>query len=132
MKDTENLFGPVVSIYTREDAITDGVLKDVTETAKEAGFKVPVAVTNAAWAGIITPDERARKHGQSTEGRLWDALYMLYVAIRNTPRGTTNTIYYKFIAIMKERQRREITLKAHCGPGDHGEPVITIMLPNES
>ena len=24
-----------------------------------------------------------------------------------------------------------ITLKAHCGPGDDAEPVITIMLPNE-
>ena len=25
----------------------------------------------------------------------------------------------------------EITLKAICGPGDNGEPVITIMWPNE-
>jgi hypothetical protein len=32
---------------------------------------------------------------------------------------------------MKERQRRLITLKAACGYGDAGEPVITIMLPEE-
>jgi hypothetical protein len=32
---------------------------------------------------------------------------------------------------MKARQRRLVTLKAMCGPGDQGEPVITIMLPEE-
>ena len=32
---------------------------------------------------------------------------------------------------MKERQRRVVTLKAVCGPGDRAEPVITIMLPRE-
>ena len=38
------LFGPVIYAYTRAQAIEDGVLADVTETAKEAGFKLPVAV----------------------------------------------------------------------------------------
>jgi hypothetical protein len=25
-----------------------------------------------------------------------------------------------------------VRLKALCGPGDHGEPVITVMMPDES
>jgi hypothetical protein len=33
----------VISVYTRQDAINDGVLVDVTETAKEMGFRYPVA-----------------------------------------------------------------------------------------
>ncbi len=37
-------FAPVISVYTRAQAIEDGVLVDVSETAREAGFRIPVAV----------------------------------------------------------------------------------------
>jgi len=33
-----------ISVYTRAEAIEDGVLKDVSELAREAGFKYPVAI----------------------------------------------------------------------------------------
>ena len=35
----------VIYTYTREQAIEEGVLIDVSEMASEAGFKWPVAVT---------------------------------------------------------------------------------------
>jgi hypothetical protein len=35
----------LISVYTREDAIRDGSLVDVSETDREAGFTLPVAVT---------------------------------------------------------------------------------------
>ncbi len=42
-------FGPVLSAYTRAQAIEDGILVDVSETAREAGFTIPVAVTRTVW-----------------------------------------------------------------------------------
>jgi hypothetical protein len=39
--------------YTRADAIRDGVLIDVSATAREAGFKYAVALTAAAWAQCV-------------------------------------------------------------------------------
>ena len=42
-------FGPVLSAYTRAQAIEDGILVDVSETAREAGFRIPVAVTRTVW-----------------------------------------------------------------------------------
>ena len=42
-------FDPVISVYTRAQAIGDGILVDVSETAREAGFKIPVAVTRTVW-----------------------------------------------------------------------------------
>ncbi len=32
---------------------------------------------------------------------------------------------------MNGGQKRPVQLKAVCGPGDDGEPVITVMLPDE-
>ena len=42
-------FGPVISIYSRAQAIEDGILVDVSDTAREAGFTIPVAVTRTVW-----------------------------------------------------------------------------------
>mgnify|MGYP001580176132 FL=1 len=117
----------MISTYTRTQALEDGYLVDVTETAKEAGIRYPVAVTRAVWDDIIAPDPRARGWGQSEAGRLWDVLWML----RQAARRGGEIIHYQLSVIMKERQRRTITLTAICGPGDNGEPVITIMLPGE-
>ncbi|MDO8282671.1 MAG: hypothetical protein Q7U10_08665 [Thermodesulfovibrionia bacterium] len=118
----------VISVYTREQAIEDGFLVDVSTTAKEAGFRYPVAVTRAVWDTYIVPDEKARAWGQGEDGRLWDTLWMLMWEIR---QGGESEILYKLYFVMKEKQRRLVTLKAVCGPGDDGEPVITIMLPEE-
>ena len=38
---TATAFGPVLHAYTRAQAIEDGILVDVSETAREAGFKIP-------------------------------------------------------------------------------------------
>jgi hypothetical protein len=119
----------VIDVYTRAQAIEDGVLIDVTSMAKEAGFRFPVAVTRNIWAAYIVPDERSRKCGQSEEGRLWDVLWMLRNSIL---KAENDTVLFKVYFIMKERQRRLVTLKALCSPGDEGEPVITIMGEYES
>lgn len=127
----EEFFKPeeVVYAYTRKQAIEDGVLVDVSEMAREAGFTIPVAVTRGVWADYIVPDPRARQWGQSESGRLWDTLYMGRLAAR-AGRGR-DTIFYRLYFIMKEKQRRLITLKIKIHPGDAGEPVITIMKPEE-
>lgn len=130
----ENTFGPVISSYSRAQAIEDGVLVDVSEIARGAGIKWPVAVTARVW-GLIEPTEAEQSFGQSIDGRLWDTLWMLRFAIGKS--NADREIFYKVIyaAEMKTNKSRlkQVTeiLKAVSGPGDNGEPVITIMLPWE-
>jgi hypothetical protein len=40
--------------YTRADAIRDGVLIDVSELARGAGIRHPVALTRAVWQRCVT------------------------------------------------------------------------------
>lgn len=133
----DELFGEVIYSYTRAQALEDGVLVDVSEMAQEAGFKFPVAVTQRLHAEVITPDPRAAEEGQSVDGRLWDALYMLLMGIKGAlptktyRTGVSQVTEYQCYFVMNRRQRRLLTLKAVCGPGDEMEPVITLMLPSE-
>jgi len=119
----------IVFRYTRADAIRDGVLIDVTETAREAGFRIPVAITAAAWARCVTVPEGVT--GQDERGRLWDVLWMLYFAIRQSPGGSELRYHLHVRNSDEEAVPPLVELKALCGPGDDADPVITIMLPEE-
>jgi len=119
----------VIYSYTRAQAIADGVLVDVTETARECGFRISVAVTARVWAEVVTPPENARAAGQSEAGRLWDVLWMLFVAIKGSTGGK-DTLHYELLVSDGEKQVT-VRLKSVCGPGDEGEPVLTILMPDE-
>lgn len=142
--DDKNPFGPVIYAYTRAQALADGVLVDVSNAAAEAGFKVPVAMTRAAYADCVEwKDEDTRRQvTQNESGRLWDVLWMGYVAIASRLRAPeTGRSQERFPELLYQLYRvprggratvaRKTTLKLHSGPGDDGEHVITILLPHE-
>jgi len=118
----------VIHSYTRRQAIEDGVLVDVSETAKEAGINFPVAVTSAVWDLYIVPSGKLERYGQSVSGRLWDLLWMFRMRALRT---NSSLLYYTCLFQNENMKLDEVKLKALCGPGDNHEPVITIMLPGE-
>ena len=130
-------FGEAIDTYSRAQAIADGLLVEVAEgIAREAGFTVPVAVTAAAWADCVAwsdTDNQRTGACQDEQGRLWDVLWMTRCAVRGAPRGTerVRVPLYRVPRDGREVRPQPVTLVAWCGPGDHGEPVITIMQPGE-
>lgn len=126
----EGVFGEMISSYSRAQAIEDGVLVDVTETAKEAGFKWPVAMTRAAWEDLVAWDDSNRGI-QDEQGRLWDVVWM---ASRAAKRGGDEPLVVEVFRVPNTpRATRPVLTKfvVHCGPGDTAEPVITLCLPGE-
>jgi hypothetical protein len=122
------LFGEPISIYSRRQALDDGVLVDVTEMAKEAGFKFPVAITRAAWADCVewSDEDSRRQTYQDETGRLWDLLYMASLAAR---RNSGSELRYQLYRVPRDGRGvrpRLVVLQMHCGHGDEGEAVITI------
>lgn len=126
------IFGEVIYSYTRKQAIEDGVLIDCSKMAQEAGLKFPVAITCAVWNEYIIPNDDLVGYGQSYEGRLWDTLWMCrYYAGLPTASQIMKFKVYFVMMVNGEPKEELVELKAICGPGDEGKPVITIMLPHE-
>lgn len=121
----------VISSYSRAQAIEDGVLIDVTKTAKEAGFRFPTVVTQNLWATHIVPGERAKKYGQDRDGRLWDVVWMAFLAAKRSTGRDLVTFDVIFQNGPGAKWRDTVKLWGHCGPGDDAEPVLTIMLPED-
>lgn len=137
MSDASDIFGEVIHAYTRAQGIADGELVDVSETAREAGFRFPVALTRAVWADCVEWSEsdakrQSRTH-QDKNGRLWDVLFMASRAVKLAQRGRDRVLYT--IARVPRGGRASapspVRLRVHIGPGDTPDPVITIMQENE-
>jgi hypothetical protein len=67
---------------------------------------------------------------QDEAGRLWDVLWLLRLA---AGRGDGPEVRFG-VHVRDDNSDRTpplVRLKALCGPGDQGEPVITVMLPEE-
>jgi len=131
----DSYFGEVISTYTRAQALADGVLLDAGPSSREAGFRWPVALTAAAWSDCVewTEDDSVRQIHQDLSGRLWDVLYMASHAIRTSiePRDTLQFTLYRVQRDGRSMEAKLVTLKLIVGPGDRGEPVITLLLPDE-
>src|SRR5207237_9145322 len=115
--------------YTRAQAVEDGVLIDVSAVAREAGVRYPVALTSAAWGRCVTVPPGVEC--QDEAGRLWDVLWLLACAVRRRGGGPEGRFGVHVRDDNRERTPPLVRLKAVCGPGDQGEPVITVMLPDE-
>ena len=121
---------PVIFAYTRKQAIEDGVLIDISEWAQETGFVIPVACTHAVWHGYIVPPPGTKELGQSERGRGHDVLWMLFLAIRSH-KSSQEQLLFEVIFLQAPDRQQTVQLKAIIGPGDEGEPVLTIMEPTE-
>jgi hypothetical protein len=147
----EETFGPVISSYSRAQAIEDGVLVDVSKVLEPCPFKYPVAMTIAAYSAAIcaggkwvndTSNDNDKTvcgsatlvlpGGQDVKGRLHDVFWMLQDAIKRM-NGATDRVSFTVVVDAKGNgsRRNRVELYSVCGPGDTDAPVITIMLQGE-
>jgi hypothetical protein len=144
----DDFWGKEIFRYTRAQAIADGVLIDLTSATDDkgqrlcqaAGFKLPVAITRAAWAKVIEAggawkaqadgETLELKDGQSLTGRVWDVLYMLRRACSQA--NNDDRVRFQVLVDVHGDGRHELVrLWALCGPGDDSRPVLIIMLQGE-
>lgn len=122
--DTWGLVDPDQQRKARRDAIDDGDLIEITRMGRDIGITFPLAVSARAAQSMVPfpniPQETVTEN-------LWDTLH----AFRDKAR-MTNAEEFEFQASLYQNGLvPTITFKAAVSPGDDGEPVITIMMPDE-
>lgn len=129
MMNENELFGDVVYGYSRAQALEDGVLVNLSALAPDVcrqHFKYPVACTAAVYA-IIEKALANKRWMNDIKGIVHDMLWMSRSYARTIDESTR-----LFEVIIKGAGRKsKYAFKIVCGPGDDGEPVMTVMLPEE-
>jgi hypothetical protein len=125
----------IISMYTRAQAIEDGILVDMTQEpfgalAREAGLKWPIAMAMTAFMDFVAVSDAsdAKGHaGQDVKARWWDAVFMF----RRT-RRTISPLEARWSLCVQDPDGRvrKKELKCVSGPADDGEPCLTFMLPD--
>ncbi|GAA2345243.1 hypothetical protein OKJ48_23110 [Streptomyces kunmingensis] len=120
---------------TRAQAIAHGLFVEAPRTlSHEAGFRVPVALTKAAWEDCVAwtdADDQQQHTVQDETGRLWDVLLMSRLAIARSKGIHAHVTLHRIKRDGTSRTPQLARLVIEIGPGDQAEPVITIMLPYE-
>ena len=117
----------LIHAYTRAQALEDGQLVDVTDNARQVGITVPVAVTAAVF-GLCIEVPPSRRRLEDIGGRTHDIVWLPRCAIARKSNGRRVDFS---VRCSTRKGIRRIALKALCGPGDAGEPVITVMMVDE-
>jgi len=120
---------PIIFSYTRKQALLDGVLIDASADAKAAGFKFPVAIGDNLFNQYMMPPDGLDGEGQSLAGRMHDIFEMLKAAIRN--KRAQDRVLFEVLFLMSPGKLEKVQILAVVGPGDDGEPVLTICLPED-
>ena len=119
--NTAEIFGDPIFSYSRAQAIAAGVLVDVTHHAACLGFRFPTAVTAGLWS-LIDIDGGDNNRFVSRVRHLDTVLVRAREAIRAVGNRDTDRVTFSALGN---------TCWAHIGPGDAGEPVITLLLMGE-
>ena len=122
--------------FNRAQTIHEGLLLDVTETAQQAGFRWPVALTRSVWSNCVqwSPSDSKDQVTQDEAERLWDVLMLAANAARHAPQEARDILYRLYRVPRDGRITKpclvRLHLRAHAGHA--AEPVVTISLQSEA
>ena len=126
----------IIFKYTREEAIADGVLVDVTEQAEKVGFKLHTVITDTIHAELEVNAVEVSAATEYNETEIYNTILISLLhqaaeqakAAKEAKRRLPFTATYKCVSADLEYV---YNFHLHLGPGDEGEPVLTIMRPDE-
>lgn len=118
---------------SREQAIADGSIIDVSDLGRQVGFKWPVALTRKVWEDSVewSDDDNELQVPQNQKSRLFSVVGTCADFVRTRgPKADRMRFRVNRIprdGVSRGAQQRQLQVVAH--PGDDGEPVLTIRLP---
>ena len=120
MATMTEMYGEVISSYSRAQAIEDGVLIDVSDTKAADLFRHPVAITTALHIAIA---RGAGSEPETYNARLFDVIHMM--TLKGRAANTSDLFFRVKVGVCN------LDLWGTCGPGDDAEPVITVGFPSD-
>ena len=119
----------IISAYTREQAIEDGFLVDLTDLAKQVGFSTEVVVSAAVWETAI--DKTERKEILAVEFQmaknamlLLRAAYQAILFKQQTEEKLIDPLFFRY-DLELGRQKQKVELKIFFAD------ALTIVMPDE-
>jgi len=122
---------PIISSYSRKQAVEDGVLIDLSDIACPLFWIWPVACTAGVWQQLVAcgvDPEKESESGATYARRAKQLIVNSWEAAQAQRNDGERPDILKFIA---DTDAGSTLVWARVTPGDDGKPVVTIMLISE-
>lgn len=130
-----NLFdnSEIIYSYSRAQALEDGELVDATEWASSAGrLNRWIHCAGSSYKSTFQyPRTCSKKGPEYLRGRAHDVLFMVSLAARAARQTDESLKAFSVLVTNRQGQKNKLDLFIDIGPGDEGEPVITIGFPED-
>jgi hypothetical protein len=116
---------------TRDLALAQGELVDISAHARDFLITFPVAITREAWDLTVAVNPAAKRRGDTEADRVSDVVWMLLFVVRRMAKdGATVPFVADFgVMCMTPRARIEFVRLRAVVDDDAGATVATVMLP---
>jgi len=110
----------VISAYSSEQAVEDGVLVNLSELFKkevdECGILIPIYCSSSVFNNYIKLTPAAERALNDEKGRAWDLLFMSRQALKIASKegNIGKNIYFKFYCVVKRMNPTLCTCKVVC------------------
>jgi hypothetical protein len=123
----------IISCYTWDNAVDDGIFVDVSGMAKGAGFTLPVAITRSLYSSHLeVKNDHGATLGGATDLRIQTLLMLLAIHIKELKqKGEANDSMIEYHATFEEEGITTIWASIEGRSPSNPEPVMTIMLPSD-
>lgn len=131
LSDTDSMStNPILNACSRLQAITDGMLVDVTRTAQRAGILFPMFLTRAVFNTCVAVPKGVI--GQDETARLWEVARMTRFAILRS-HGHMGRLTVALYIRNDNYSVKLVKLVAVCPAFDIDDPqaIITLMMADE-
>lgn len=119
-----------VFVYTRQQAIKDGIFVDVTERAKTIGFRIPVAITTNLFSTYLKSiNEDELKAAEETIKAVDDFLLKVRNLIRANAEKDTTLLALK--VPFHNGEQVDVWVAVEAQSPDDPSPCLGIMLPED-
>ena len=124
-----------LSVYTRQQAIEDGIFVDVTEQAKRAGFKIPVAITSNLFSTYLKSyGDDKQKAGEETQKAVDNFLLKVHNLIAVHEEKDSSTLLELLVPFHNGEQVEVWVAVEPASMDDLSlkmNPALNIMLPED-
>jgi len=116
----------IISVYTRQNAIDDGIFVDVSEVAKSCGFVIPVALTRNLFSTHIE-----KNITYQTSIRLNVFLFIMYREIRKQVDAGHKDNMIEVMMPFDDKIPTKIWAVIEAQSPTDPSPAMNIMLPED-
>jgi hypothetical protein len=119
--------------FDRNQALEDGLQKDISEYAKSAGLLIPIYVTKQLWDEVVKIDTTTGDLNTEEDKRVKEVISKLIYFIRTHRQSSRSNMIYFSVEFKREGDQQNFDLVSHLGviDDDNSDPCITLFMSGE-